>query len=57
MKAVCLGLLLSSLGPLTALLAADAVDKAAKDATRGWQNAPAEKNASGFFPVDSFVNP
>ena len=45
MKAVCLGLLLSSLGPLTALLASDAVDKAAKDATRGWQNAPAEKNA------------
>jgi len=42
MKPVFLGLLFSSLAPSAALLAADAVGKAAKDATHGWQNAPAE---------------
>jgi hypothetical protein len=33
------------LAPLATLHAADAVGKAAKDATRGWQNAPAEMQA------------
>ena len=45
MKPVFLGLLLASLAPSAALPAADAVGKAAKDATHGWQNAPAEIKA------------